>query len=148
MKTEDRRLSIEDGGNREEAPPFCAALCQAPLAKDRWGKPRHPMSGRTLPAQSMTIWSILERGRDSVRGDLGLRRELREGLSGWARKSAVQPAEPGRLGNCSLISSCFHLFPLASAVWIIKIFLQNADACPGGIQAAGTETRVNYLKLA
>ncbi len=87
------------------------------FARDRRGK---APSRQTLPAQSMTIWSRLKRGRDSAGCDFGLR------LSGRARKSAVQSAGQGRLGNCSLISSCFHLFPLASAVLIIKIIFKQA----------------------
>ncbi len=51
----------------------------------------------------------------------------------------------GRLGSFSLISSCFHLFQLGSAVLIIKIFFQKADAGSGGVQAAGTR---NSAKLA
>jgi hypothetical protein len=112
------------------------------LACARWGKPRQQLSGRTLPAQSMTLWPSLKRGRDFARCDSGLR------LPGWARKSAVQPAEHGRLGNCSLFSSSFHLFPLASAVLIIKIIFHDADACPEGSGRQEPGTRLNSLKLA
>ncbi len=48
-------------------------------------------------------------------------------------------------GGFSLISSYFHLIPLASAVLIIKIIFQNANACSGMIWAAGTW---NSAKLA
>jgi hypothetical protein len=64
MKTEDRRLRIEDGGNKEKAPPLGAALCRVLLTWTRRGK---APSRRTFPAQSMTGWAILERGRDLAR---------------------------------------------------------------------------------
>jgi len=91
MKTEDRRLKIEDGGNGEKAPPLCAALCRVLLAWARRGK---ALSRGTLPAQYMTVWSILKRGLDSAR--LG--------------------------GNCSLIPAYSHHLPLGTALLIIKIF--------------------------
>ena len=74
-------------------------------------KPR----GHTAPA---TLWSLYWGG---FWGDLLGISGCMSGLPKQARMSAVQPAEHGRSGNCSLISSCFHLFPLASAVLIIKI---------------------------
>ena len=48
MKTEDRRLRIEDGGNGEKALALGAALCRVLLAWDRRGKaqsPQHRISG-------------------------------------------------------------------------------------------------------
>ena len=91
MKAEDRRLKIEDGGKRENAPLLCAASCRELLA---WDCRRKAPSRQTLPAQSMTIWSILNRGPGSAR--LG--------------------------GNCSLIPTRCHRLPLGTAVFIIKIF--------------------------
>ena len=99
-----------------------------------WDRREKAPSRRTLPAQSMTMWAILNHGRDQTLCDSGLQWEPRKrprhrisgSLSGRARMSAVQPAERERIGNCSLISTCFHLIPLVSAVLIIKIFSKQA----------------------
>ncbi len=53
-----------------------------------WGKPRQPLSGRTLPAQSMTMWASLKDGRGLARWDPG----LRSGLPGRTRLNSLKLA--------------------------------------------------------
>jgi hypothetical protein len=92
--------------------------------------PRRQMSGRTLPARSMTMWSILKRGRD-----LGTRLE--------PRKSALHPAENAAFWK---LLPDFHLFPLIST-WFRSFDNKNNfwSANGPGVRAAGTR---NSAKLA
>ncbi len=69
----------------------CAALCclTDAVVWDRRGK---ALSRQTLAAQSMTMWSIMENGRDPARCDFGMRRmALRwNDLRAFARRDSLK----------------------------------------------------------
>jgi hypothetical protein len=104
---------------------------------------------RTLPAQSLTMWAILNHGRDRARCDLGQRwsaprpgeQTSKDCVSGCVALRSLRPVG-------EWFSTYFHLLPLVSAVLIIKIFFRSPAPAGRGSGQQGGGTRRNSLKLA
>jgi hypothetical protein len=118
-----------------------AALCRRMwyvVAWDRRGKPRHPISGRSLPAQSMKMWGVLEPWRGQARRGFGLRsanhrhqnvgaaRGRGFGHQGWG--CGPRPAVPTRLNSLKLAKTL-----------ILKFFLN--------LKWFGMKTEVEIVKM-
>ena len=122
MKTEDRRLRNRGWREREKRLRRLVRLAPGAVAWDRRGKAPSPRH-QMSGAQSMTAWAVLKRGRGSKRFG----------------------------GGCSLNSTSFHLIPLGSALFTIKIFFRGAKGQSVGVGGKGPkkgQTPLNSLKLA